>query len=93
VSGRAWKGRGWEVSVSGSRLVVTSTDGRLEVGSAEVDRNTVERRWWRWQLRYDGGSVPLRGLRAAEAAQLALALRRLGLVPQLAAAVAHGRGG
>jgi DNA helicase IV len=92
VSNRAWQGRGWEVSVTGSRLVLTSPDGRLEVGSAEVDRITVERRWWRWQLRHDGGSVPLRGLRAAEAADIDLALRRLGLVPQLATAVAWARG-
>jgi DNA helicase IV len=92
VSGNAWSGRGWEVVVTSSQLVVTTAKGRLVVAGADVGRITLERRWWRWQLRdTDGTAVRLRGLSRDDAAEIALALRRLGLVPPLAAAVAWSR--
>jgi DNA helicase IV len=91
VSGSSWSGRGWEVSVTNSQLMVTTSDGRLAFGSADVDRIILERRWWRWQLRHAGTAVRLRGLSRDGAAEITLALRRLGLVPQLAAAVAWAR--
>jgi hypothetical protein len=91
VPGQAWSGRGWEASVTDFQLVVTTPDGELVVGSADVDRIDLERRWWRWQLRLAGNAVRLRGLSGEDAAEIKLALRRLGLVPQLAAAVAWAR--
>jgi DNA helicase IV len=79
------------VSVTNSQLLVTTSDGRLVVGSADVDRTALERRWWRWNLRHAGTVVRLRGLSRDDAAEITLALRRLGLVPELAAAVAWAR--
>jgi DNA helicase IV len=79
------------VSVTDSELTVTTPDGQLAIGSGDVGQVILERHWWRWQLRNGHAALRHRGLSRDAATEIMLALRRLGLVPQLAAAVAWAR--
>jgi DNA helicase IV len=91
VRGSSWAGRRWKVSVTSSELIVTTPDDDMVVASADVERVVLERRWWRWQLRYGATVVRLRGLSREDAAEIRVALRRLGLVSELSAATAWAR--
>jgi DNA helicase IV len=92
VGDTAWSGRGWEVVVTDVLLVVTTRENRFTVASHEAAPVTIERRWWRWQLRLgDGNVVRLPGLGRDDAADIGVALRRLRMAPELVAAVAWSR--
>jgi DNA helicase IV len=80
-------GRGWEVRITDSRMTVATREGQIRVDSSDAARVSLQRRWWRWHLCHDGGTAArLRGLGGDDAAAITVALRRLALAPQLAAA-------
>jgi DNA helicase IV len=87
-----WSGRGWEVVVTDVLLAVTTREDRFTVAGHEAGPVTIERRWWRWQLRLeDGNVVRLPGLGRDNADAIGVALRRLRMAPELVAAVAWSR--
>ena len=87
MSTSEWSGKGWRITVTGTEVVVARAAGTVTVPSKGASRLEVRRRWFRWDLRYEGHSLaPLRRLRKREASALARAIWRLALAPAIAEA-------
>lgn len=83
---RTWSGSGWEVSVSDA-LILTTLGRKLVVTANEAPDLHIRRRWFRRILcRGSERIAVLRGISKDEAESLTLAMRRLALSADLAAA-------
>ncbi len=81
-----WTGDSWRITVTDVVSLTVGTESWF-LGPAEATKTVVRKRWFRWSLELpDGRSVALRGIKRLDAAQLQMALRRLALGPELAAA-------
>ena len=88
VSGSAWSGPGWSVTVSDHDVTVVDSERGVSIGLADVGSLQVRQGLSRRNLHRDGERlVQLKGLSRSEAAAMALALRHLGFRPEVAAAV------
>lgn len=86
--GGNWQGPGWDLQVSPDGLEA-HVDGRtIEVGSGDLARVEVERRWFRWHLRLGGDALlALRGVSKPTALQIRDWLAHAVLRPKVDAAV------
>jgi DNA helicase-4 len=82
-----WAGSGWKVTVTSSAAAVTTGAGTASFVAGEAAALGVVRSWFRWYL-VEGGRrlVHLRGITKPQAQQLAAAMARIALVPEIAAA-------
>jgi len=76
------------VTLTAEDVTVTQATGTATIPSTETAGLDVRRRWFRWHLCRDRQSLGrLRGIPASDAADLAIGLRRLALVADIADAV------
>ncbi len=89
MSFEGWSGKGWRIVVTDAEVMVVQHQRSVSIGRADAFGLVVRRRLLGWSLQDDGRRVVrLRGMRKAQASALARVLRRLVVLPEVAAAEA-----